>query len=131
LGPQSRVTAVVNFYGITDVEDQLGGPNMQSYAVKWVAEGNGRMDLARRVSPIEYVRKDVPPILTIHGTADATVPYDHGVRLTKALRDAGADAEMISVPDGEHGFPPEKMDQLYKQQIFDFARRRGVLKQVR
>jgi dipeptidyl aminopeptidase/acylaminoacyl peptidase len=85
------------------------------------------MDLARKLSPIEYVRKDVPPVLTLHGTADMTVPYEHGVRLTKALRDLGADAEMISVPDAGHGFPKEKLEQLYKQ-IYEFARRRGVLK---
>lgn len=126
LGPTGNVAAVVNFYGITDVEDQLGGPNMQKYAVTWVPEGEGRMELARRVSPATYVRKDVPPVLTIHGTADQTVPYDHGVTLTKALRDAGADAEMISVPDGGHGFPKEKLEQIY-QQVFEFVRRRKLI----
>jgi acetyl esterase/lipase len=128
LGPKSDVAAVVNFYGITDVEDQLGGPNMQKYAVTWVPESaTGRMELARRVSPITYVRKDVPPVLTLHGTADMTVPYEHGVQLTKALRDAGADAELIAVADAGHGFPKEKLDQLY-QQIFDFATRRDILR---
>jgi acetyl esterase/lipase len=127
-GPHDNVAAVVNFYGITDVEDQLGGPNEQKYAVTWVAEGEGRMELARRVSPISYVRKDVPPVLTIHGTADLTVPYEHGVRLTKALRDAGADTEMISVTDGGHGFANEKLDQLYKQ-IFDFVKRRRLIRE--
>jgi acetyl esterase/lipase len=125
LGPVTKIAAVVNFYGITDVEDQLAGPNMQKYAVTWVAEGDGRMELARRVSPVSYARKDVPAILTLHGTADETVPYEHGVQLTKALRDAGADAEMISVSDGRHGFPKEKMDALYVQ-IFQFMARRGI-----
>jgi dipeptidyl aminopeptidase/acylaminoacyl peptidase len=124
------VAAVVNFYGITDVEDQLGGDNMRKYAVTWVAEGEGRMELARRVSPVSYTRKDVPAVLTIHGTADETVPYDHGVRITKMLRDAGADAEMISVSEGRHGFPKEKLDELYPQ-IFQFMTRRGILKDGR
>lgn len=127
LGPAGKVDAVVNFYGITDVEDQLDGPNMRKYAVTWVPEGEGRLPLARRVSPMTYVRKDVPPVLTIHGTADPTVPYEHGVQLTKALRDAGADAEMIAVPEGQHGFPPEKLAQLWPQ-IFEFATRKGILK---
>ena len=129
-GPTGNVAAVVNFYGIADVEDQLGGINMRDYAVQWVREGDGRMELARRVSPATYVRKEVPPVLTIHGTADETVPYDHGVHLTKALRDAGADAEMISVSNGGHGFPKEKMDELYPQ-IFQFLTRRGILKDNR
>ena len=104
-GPTGKIAAVVNFYGITDVEDQLGGENMRKYAVTWVPPSENRMELARRVSPLTYIRKDVPPVLTLHGTVDPTVPYEHGVRLTKALRDAGADAEMISVPNGVHGFP--------------------------
>ena len=129
-GPTGNVAAVINFYGITDVEDQLGGDNMRKYAVTWVKEGEGRMELARRVSPVSYVRKDVPPVLTIHGQIDETVPYEHGVRLTKELRDSGADAEMISVPEGKHGFPPEQMEALYKQ-IFDFLSRRKILKDGR
>jgi len=126
-GPVGKAALVVNFYGITDVEDQLGGPNERKYAVTWVPPSEGRMELARRVSPLTYVRKDVPPILTIHGTADQTVPYEHGVRLTKELRDAGADAEMISVPEGRHGFTPEQMASLWPQ-IFEFCRRRGIFK---
>lgn len=126
LGPQAEVAAVVNFYGITDVNDQLEGANMRKYAVTWVPDQPGRIELARRVSPMTYVRKKVPPVLTIHGDADQTVPYEHGVQLTRALRDAGADAEMISVPQGRHGFPKEKLDELFPQ-IFEFLRRRMII----
>ena len=110
-----------------DVGDQLEGPNMRKYAVTWLPEQPGRMHLAHRLSPMTYVRKDLPPILTLHGDADETVPYEHGVKLTRALRDAGAKAEMLSVPQGKHGFPKEKLDELYPQ-IFDFLKRQGVLK---
>lgn len=127
LGPAAKVAAVVNFFGITDVADQLGGPNMREYAVTWLPEQPGRLELARRVSPMNYVRKDVPPILSIHGDADQTVPYEHGVSLTKALREAGASAELISVPQGKHGFPKEKMAELYPR-IFEFLARHGILK---
>jgi acetyl esterase/lipase len=125
LGPHTKVAAVVNFYGITDVGDQLEGPHMQKYAVTWVPEQAGRFELARRVSPMAYVRKDVPPVLTIHGDADRTVPYEHGVNLTKALRAAGADAELLPVPGGGHGFPPEKLAQVYAG-IWDFLGKRGL-----
>src|SRR5262249_13059087 len=72
LGPPAKVAAVVNFYGITDVGDQLDGPHMQKYAVTWLPEQDGRRELAKRVSPIAYVRKDLPPILTVHGDSDKT-----------------------------------------------------------
>ena len=126
LGKPVKVRAVVNFYGITDVDDQLHPPNQRDYAVQWLPEQPGRLELARRVSPLTYVRRDVPAILTIHGDADETVPYAHGVRLTKALKDAGAAAEMISVPGGKHGFPAAKLDELYPQ-IFAFLAKHGVL----
>jgi acetyl esterase/lipase len=128
LGPVRKVAAVVNFYGITDVEDQLQGENRRDYAVTWVPEQKGRYDLARKLSPLEYVRKkNVPPILTIHANTDEVVPYDQAIQLTKGLRDVHADAEMINVPNGGHGFPVEKMNQLYPQ-VFEFLRRRGILK---
>jgi acetyl esterase/lipase len=126
LGPVTKVAAVINFYGITDVEDQVQGANMRKYAVTWLPEQPGRLEIARKLSPISYVRKDVPPVLTIHGNADETVPYEQGIQLTRMLRDAKADAEMISVPNGPHGFPIEKMNQLYPQ-VFDFLRKRGIL----
>ena len=127
LGPEAKVAAVVNWYGITDVADQLGGPNRRDYAVTWLPEQPGRLALADRLSPITYVRKNVPPILTIHGDADPTVPYEQGVRLIRKLREAGADAQLLSVPGGGHGrFPPERMEALYKD-IFQFLKKRKVI----
>jgi len=127
LGKPAKVAAVVNFFGVTDIADMLGGPHMHPSPVKWVPEQPQRLELARRVSPITYVRRDVPPILTIHGDQDPTVPYEHGVNLTKALRDAGADAQLISVPGGKHGFPPQKMAELYPQ-IWEFLKARKILR---
>ncbi|HEU0123531.1 MAG TPA: alpha/beta hydrolase [Bryobacteraceae bacterium] len=126
LGKPVKVRAVINFYGITDVDDQLHGVNERQYATTWVPAGPDRTALARRVSPMTYVRKDVPPILTVHGDADATVPYEHGVKLTKALKDAGAEAELIPVPKGPHGFPKETLDGLYPQ-IFEFLKKHGAM----
>lgn len=127
LGKPVRIRAVVNFYGITDVDDQLHGANMRKYAVTWVPEGPDRTALARRVSPMTYVRRGVPPVITIHGDEDPTVPYEHGVKLTKALNDIGAKAELISVPKGKHGFPKEVSDSLYPK-VFDFLKTTGVVR---
>ena len=126
VGKPANVAAVVNVYGIADVADQVEGPNVRDYAVKWLPEQPGRIELARRLSPISYVRRDLPAILTIHGDADETVPYEQGVNLTKALREAGADAQMISVPRGKHGFTKEQWAELLPQ-IFTFLERRGIM----
>lgn len=127
LGPTGKVAAVVNFYGITDVQDQIEGDHMREYAVTWLpASLPDRQELARRVSPVTWVRRELPPILTIHGDADPVVPYEHGVDLTKELRNARVDAEMIAVPQGAHGFPPDKMRELFVQ-IFQFLEKRKIL----
>lgn len=97
------VAAVVNWYGITDVGDLLAGVNEKSYAVRWMGSLADRMEVADRVSPLSYVRSDLPPILTIHGDADPTVPYQHAVRLHEALSGASVSNELHTVPGGGHG----------------------------
>jgi acetyl esterase/lipase len=127
-GPAAHVRAVVNFFGITDVNDQLGGPNMRDYTVQWVPEQPGRSELARRVSPLTYVRKQVPPILTIHGTADPSVPHAHAEKLTEGLNAAGARAVLVTVAGGSHGFPKAQTDEIYERYVWPFLSSTGVLK---
>lgn len=101
--PLPKVAAIVNFYGITDVVDLLEGPNEKFYAVQWLASLPNRDEIARRVSPLTYVRADLPAILTIHGDADPTVPYTHAQRLHAALAKAGVPNQLYTVPGGKHG----------------------------
>ena len=54
-------------------------------------------------------------------------PYEHGVKLTKALRDAGDDAELVSVPQGHHGFPKATEDEIYEHDIWPFLKKHGVM----
>jgi acetyl esterase/lipase len=104
-GPDNlKVAAIVNWYGISDVNELLDGPNMKAYAVTWLGSATDRDQIAMRVSPLAYVRAGLPPVLTIHGDADPTVPYTQSVRLHKALSDAGVANELMTMPGGKHGF---------------------------
>jgi len=104
-GPDNlKVAAIVNWYGISDVNELLDGPNMKSYAVTWLGSAPDREQIAKRVSPWTYVRAGLPPVLTIHGDADPTVPYTQSVRLHKALTDNGVPNELMTIPGGKHGF---------------------------
>jgi len=128
-GPVAKIAAVVNFYGITDVQDQLEGDNMRTYATTWLpASLPDRQELARKLSPVTWaLRKNHPPVFTIHGDADPTVPYEHGVDITKELRNAGSDAEMIPIHQGGHGnFTPEQFADIYAN-IFSFLAKRKIL----
>jgi acetyl esterase/lipase len=98
-----KVAAVINWFGITDVWDMIQGPNMHGYAVSWLGSSPNREDLARRVSPLTYVRSGLPAILTIHGDADKLVPYSHAVRLHEALTKAGVRNQLLTLPGAGHG----------------------------
>ncbi|MBM3769948.1 MAG: alpha/beta hydrolase [Acidimicrobiia bacterium] len=104
-----KVAAIVNWFGITDVVDLLDGSNTRPFAVQWLGSRTDRVEQARRVSPLTYIRKDVPPVLTIHGDADPTVPYSQATKLHAALQQAGATTELLTIPGGKHGgFPADQ-----------------------
>jgi acetyl esterase/lipase len=124
-GPEIKVAAIVNFYGIADVADQIQGPNQRDYAVTWIPGQPDHMDLAKRLSPLTYIRKELPPVLTIHGDADPIVPYDQAVRLTNDLKQAHDDATLITIPGGKHGFPPEQMNEIYPK-IFAWLKKHKI-----
>jgi acetyl esterase/lipase len=124
-----KVAAIINWYGISDVADMLGGANARSYAVQWVGSGRDAQGVARSVSPMTYVRADLPPVLTIHGDKDPIVPYTHGTRLHDALGKAGVRHEIYTVPGGGHGgFRPEERTKIYVK-IREFLTKHGLLTQ--
>jgi acetyl esterase/lipase len=100
---RARVAAVINWFGITDVEDLISGPNTRAYAVTWLGSQAKRVELAHQMSPLTYVRRDLPPILTIHGDRDTFVPYPQAVRLRDALTKVGVTNKLITVPGKGHG----------------------------
>ena len=101
--PSVEIAAIINWYGITDVADLVEGPNTKGYAVQWLGGLPNRTEIASLVSPLTYVRRQLPAILTIHGDADPLVPYQQAVRLHAALADAGVPNQLHTVPGGGHG----------------------------
>ena len=100
-----QVAAIINWYGITDVVGLMQGPPGSSgnFTEAWLGSRSDRAEVAQRVSPLTYVRAGLPPVLSIHGDADQTVPYNHAVRLHEALEQAGVPNRLITVPGGGHG----------------------------
>jgi len=96
-----RARAVINYYGATDIEARLS--EERPHVNKWLRGAADRQALARRVSPINYVRAGLPPVLTLHGDADEMVSYEQGVRLHRALTDKGVPNELITIRGGRHG----------------------------
>ena len=124
--PLPRPAAVINWYGITDVADVIDGPHRANAAAQWMGSMPNKMEIAKRVSPLTYARAGLPPILTIHGDADTTVPYQEAVRLHEALAKVGTPNQLLTIPGGKHGnFTPEERTKIYST-IREFLGKNGL-----
>jgi acetyl esterase/lipase len=113
-GASSRVSAVVDWYGPSDL------PNMQAQGLPCggdhssAASPEGRMvgcaltaclEKAREASPITWVSPDDPPFHIVHGTSDCTVPPLQSETFHAALVGAGVDSSLTLIPGAGHGGP--------------------------
>lgn len=98
-----KVAAIVNWYGISDVNDLIQGPNLKNYAVMWMGAMPNAAEVARSVSPLTYVRAGLPPIISVHGDKDDVVPYTQAIRLHDALTKTGDINKLVTVKGGGHG----------------------------
>jgi acetyl esterase/lipase len=126
--PEIKVAAIVNWFGIADVAEIVDGPNAKHYAMEWLGSRSDRMELARLLSPVNYVRAGLPAIITIHGDQDNVAPYDGAVRLHAALDKAGVPNQLITLKGRSHGgFSREEMVSGYAA-IRQFLIKNNVLK---
>ena len=98
-----KVAAIVDWFGVSDVDDLLKDPSTRTLALGWLGNKPNREQIARLVSPITYVRPGLPPIISIHGDSDPGVPYAQKQRFHEALESAGATHELITIKGGGHG----------------------------
>jgi acetyl esterase/lipase len=120
-----KVAAIVNWFGVYDLSDVLDGPNKKPYAIGWF----NAADLpaaAVTVSPRHYVRATNPPIISIHGDADPTVPYEHSVALHRALAQAGVAQSLVTVAGGRHGGFTSDQNRAAFSAIRTFLSARGI-----
>ena len=113
----SRVRAVVNFYGPTDLTASYEpGKSVDAAEVLPMFLG-GDLQHNRaehvRASPLNWVSPDDAPTLTVHGTKDTYVAYDHGVWLTERLGAAGVPTRLETIEGAGHGFKDADLERAY------------------
>lgn len=114
------VRAIVSMAGVTDLVAALENGGETGNAIgEWIQRQPALMELARQLSPVSCVRPGVPPVLTVHGDADAVVPLSQAERLTQRLREAGDRAELIVVHGAGHGLSPAEWVSV-EPRIFSF-----------
>ncbi len=126
-GEALKVAAVVNWYGITDFSVLMNDPS-RTYAISWLGAQPNRKDIATLVSPLTYARAGLPPIITVQGDGDPTVPYDQNVRLHEALKKNNVPNELVTISAKTHGnFAPNEYVMAFGK-IRDFLTTHGVIK---
>jgi acetyl esterase/lipase len=101
----SRVQAVVNFFGPTDM-----AACHEKSVVAWIFRLflNGTPGesaaLYKAASPVTYIDADDPPVLTLHGDRDKLVPVEQAVALDKKMKAVGASHQLVVLKGQGHGF---------------------------
>jgi acetyl esterase/lipase len=108
--PDSRVKAVVNYFGPTD----LAAKDIPDICKPWVKDFLGgspqdRPDAAAKASPLTFVSKDDAPVLTFQGTKDSLVPYTQAIKLAEAMNSAGVPGRVELILGADHGWGGAEM----------------------
>jgi acetyl esterase/lipase len=109
----SRVSAVIDFYGTSDVltlPPNVPGPDKtdadlaKTNAAKLLGGiVRDRPDRARQVSTLHQVSRDDPPFLILHGDKDDQVPVAQSQRLHARLQEVGVPSELHVLQGAGHG----------------------------
>ncbi len=98
----SRVQAVVNLYGPTDLTTDFARDN--DVVVKFLGGESyaHKPELYRLASPNTHVSADDPPTLILHGSIDTVVPIDQAELLVDKLKEAGVPYEYDRIEGWPH-----------------------------
>jgi len=114
-----RVQAVCDYYGPTDfntVMQQAANDKNVRNVFKFNTPSDpysgligARLDADKQkcdaVSPVHYGSADNPPMLILHGTHDALVPYAQSTEFVAALKEKGVEVLLQTLPGSGHGGP--------------------------
>lgn len=104
----SRVQAVVNVFGPTDMA-ACHGTSVVAWIFRLFMGGtpDETDETYKAASPITYVSKDDPPVLTLHGDRDTLVPIAQATTLDEKMKAAGASHTLMIFQGQGHGFGGE------------------------
>lgn len=95
----------VSFAGVSDLVDmsrEWSGWKGDKVADKQLGNYWNDRDNLKKTSPASHAAEIHIPVLLIHGTADAQVPYDQSETMDKALKSAGKFHRFVTLEGGDH-----------------------------
>ena len=87
----SRPDLLVLYYPVIDTSDK--GYGQKKIGDRW-----------RELSPVDHVKRGLPPTLLFHGTGDTVTPFSGAKLFHERMRKAGNTCDLISHDDGVHGY---------------------------
>jgi alpha-L-fucosidase 2 len=128
--PKWRVAAVVSFYGPHNLMGEYEMRRRQGKEPSALTAFLGittfdekAFDRLRESSPINRVKKGLPPYLLLHGTKDDVVDYQQSVDMCDRLQKAGDACELYTVSDGKHGMGNWEGAPAYKQKVVEWLQK--------
>lgn len=79
----------------------------------------GRAQLGKEISPLNFVSSTTVPTLIVHGDADKLVPIYQAQIFEKKCRQAGATCKLITRPGADHGWKDLEKDLVLFADWFD------------
>ena len=114
----SRTQAVVAWFPPTDMVNWNGAKGFALLSIvrpdlfdRMFGEIKDLESQLREISPIQFVSKDSPPLLLIHGDADKMVPIQQSNVMKAKYEEMGLSVKMVTQPGGGHSSWPGIMDQ--------------------
>lgn len=121
VGPPPRPSAVVSWFGISDVAALVEGSRPRPFARHWLGACADPVALAHQLSPVDRIGPHTPPVLSVHGDADPVVPFSQSLRLHEALDRHGIHNRLHVVKGGGHGDWNEETWGRAYDAVFDFV----------
>ena len=118
-----KIKGVIDFYGPSDflAMTASGDPEMKGDPISTLLGSAPlkRPDLSKIASPSNYVDKNDPPFIIVHGEKDESVPYQQSVLLQSYLNLAGVKNELVIVKGAPHYGTMFDTDEV-KSKLFEF-----------
>ncbi len=119
-GQPSKVQAVVNYYGPTDLStwaatrlgDQMlkagTGKDGDTLLKDFVGTADRKDSIMKKASPLTYIDAKDAAVLTLHGTTDQLVAVEQAKKLHAALKKAGVSERLEVLEGAGHGWGGEQ-----------------------
>lgn len=124
-GKKMNVAGIINWFGVADLNlaSKTWDENYINTVVQDAADTESFLKIC---SPLTYLTKNAPPIITIHGDLDVSARYDQAVLLHGELEKMGLSNEFITIKGKKHGnFSKEEMTMIFGE-IWAFTKGLGI-----